>query len=576
MQVMSTKRVPVWPAAAGVMVLGLATGWAASASTLPGAPSTAVVRADVAAGWSFVVVGAALWTRYRSKLIGGLAIAVGLGIFLPDIRWFEGSVPWTLGSMLTDVHLVLLAWLVLAFADGRLDRAERGYVAFLSAYFVVLAVVGHLFEDPRPGCQECPASFMLIRPDAELNDLIWGVGQVGNLILVGVLVALIIRKRNSSSQAARRALSPVIWALWPIALALVLAFLEPLVGFGESGGKAVLMIERLALIAFPAALVVGIVRSRLDQARVGDLALALEDAITSTELEARIGEAMGDPTARLVFLSERGDGLIDTRGRTIHVGADRSQAVIRAGDGTDIGAIVYDPAVDETLAASVSAAATLAVRNEGLRAELRRHLLEVERSRERIAEAAMDERRRIERDLHDGAQQGLLALGARLGSIRGKADGEMGRLLDEAIEDLRSTVDSLRDLARGVHPPILTDRGLAPAIETLAERSPVPVHVDVEPDRFRPAVEAAAYFLVAEALTNAARHARATSVRIAAFCMDGWLHVEVSDDGDGGAEMNGGTGLQGLQDRVEAVGGQMQVSSPLGEGTTLRAKLPCE
>ncbi|HSR45443.1 MAG TPA: ATP-binding protein, partial [Acidimicrobiia bacterium] len=136
--------------------------------------------------------------------------------------------------------------------------------------------------------------------------------------------------------------------------------------------------------------------------------------------------------------------------------------------------------------------------------------------------------------------------------------------------------DSLRDFARGVHPPILTDRGLAPAIETLAERSPVPVHVDVEPDRFRPAVEAAAYFLVAEALTNAARHADATSVRIAAFCMDGWLHVEVSDDGRGGADMDGGTGLQGLQDRVEAIGGQMQVSSPLGEGTTLRARLPCE
>ena len=285
---------------------------------------------------------------------------------------------------------------------------------------------------------------------------------------------------------------------------------------------------------------------------------------------------MGDPTARLVFLSERGDGLIDTRGRTIHVGADRAQAVIRASDGTEIGAIVYDPAVDEALAASVSAAATLAVRNESLRAELRRHLLEVERSRERIAEAAMDERRRIERDLHDGAQQGLLALGARLGSIRGKADGEMGRLLDEAISDLRSTVDSLRDLARGVHPPILTDMGLAPAIETLAERSPVPVQVEVETDRFRPAVEAAAYFLVAEALTNAARHAKATSVRITAFRTDGWLHVEVSDDGDGGADMDGGTGLQGLQDRVEAIGGQMQVSSPLGEGTTLRAKLPCE
>lgn len=575
MQVRSTERVAVWLAAALVMLLGLVTGWVASNSTFPDARSTAVVVADIAAGWSFALVGAALWTRYRSKRIGGLSIAVGLAIFLSDIRWFEGSIPWTVGSMLSDIHLVVLAWLVLAFPDGRLDRTERLYVTPLSIYFVVLAVLGHLFQDPIPACADCPASFLLIRVDAELNDLIWGVGQIVNLILVGVLVALIIRKRNSASQAARRALSPVIWALWPIGLALVLAFVEPLVGFGDSGALAVLMIERLALIAFPVALVVGVVRSRLDQARVGDLALALEDAITSTELEERIGEALGDPTARLVFWSERGSGLIDTRGRPVEVASDSSQAVIRASDGTELGAIVHDPAVDATLAASVSAAATLAMRNESLRAELRNQLLEVERSRERIAEAALDERRRIERDLHDGAQQGLLALGARLGSIRGKADEELGAQLDEAIEELKSTVDILRDLARGVHPPILTDRGLAPAIETLAEHSTAAVDIDVVSERFRPAVEAAAYFLVAEALTNTVRHANATSVSVKAFRTDGWLNVEISDDGNGGADFAGGTGLQGLRDRVEALGGELQIGSPHGRGTTLTARLPC-
>lgn len=575
MQVRPTERVAVWLAAAVVMILGLGTGWAASSSALPSAPSTAVIVADIAAGWSFAIVGAALWTRHRSKRIGGLSIAVGLAIFLPDIRWFEASVPWTLGSMLNDVHLILLAWLVLAFPDGRLDRSERLYVTSVSIYFVVLAVAGHLFQDPVPGCADCPANFLLIRMDAELNDLIWGVGQIVNLIVVGVLVALIVRKRNRASPAARRALSPVIWALWPIGLALVLAFLEPLVGFGESGALAVLMVERLALIAFPAALAVGVVRSRLDQARVGDLALALEEAITSTELEQRIGEALGDPTARLVFWSERESGSIDTRGRPVEIASDRSQAVIRASDGTELGAIVHDPAVDATLAASVSAAATLAVRNESLRAELRNQLLEVERSRERITEAALDERRRIERDLHDGAQQGLLALGARLGTIRSRADDEIGPLLDEAIEDLKSTVDSLRDLARGVHPPILTDRGLAPAINTLAEHSAIAVEIEVVSERFRPALEAAAYFLVAEALTNTVRHANATAINVKASRTNGWLNVEISDNGNGGADFDSGTGLQGLRDRVEALGGELQIDSPHGGGTTLTARLPC-
>ena len=558
------------------MVLGLATAWAAIGSTLPGAPSTAVVVADVLAGWSFAVVGAALWTRYRSRWIGGLAIAVGLAIFLPDLRWFENSITWTLGSMMSDVHLILLAWLVLAFPDGRLDRVERLYVASISVYFVALGILGHLFQDPFPGCEECPPSFLLIRVDAELNDLIWGVGQVLNLVIVGLLVALIIRKRNSSTPAARRALSPVIWALWPIALALVLAFLEPLVGSGDAGAQAVLIVERLALIAFPAALIAGVVRSRLDMARLGDFALALEDAITSTELEARIGDALGDPTARLVFSSDAGEGLIDVRGRTIEVGSVRSKAVIHASDGEDVGAIIYDPAVDDALAASVSAAATLAVRNERLRAELRRHLLQVERSRERIAEAAIEERRRIERDLHDGAQQGLLALGANLSSIRAMTDGEVSAQLDEVIEDLKVTLESLRDLARGVHPPILTDRGLAPAIEMLAERAPLPVELHLSPERFHPSVEAAAYFLVAEALANAVRHANATSVVVNASCADGWLTVEIADDGYGGADTRGGTGLQGLEDRIEALGGDLQVISPTGGGTTLKARLPCE
>lgn len=576
MQERLRERLGVWLAAGTVMALGLATGWAALGSNLPGAPSAAVVVADVVAGWSFAIVGAALWTRYRSKWIGGLAIAVGLALFLPDIRWFESSVTWTLGSVLNDLHLVLLAWLVLAFPDGRLDRVESVYVASVGAYFVTLGVAGHLFQVPVPGCEECPSSFLLIRVDAELNDLVWGVGQVMNLVIVGVLVALIVRKRNASSPAARRALSPVVWALWPIGLALALAFLEPLVGYGDRGAQAVLIIERLALIAFPAALVAGIVRSRFDQARAGDLALALDDAVTSTKLEARIGEALGDPTARLVFWSNGGDGPIDTQGRPTEVAPDRSRASIHAADGSNLGAIIYDPAVDETLAASVSATATLAVRNESLRAELRRQLIEVERSRERITEAAIDERRRIERDLHDGAQQGLLALGATLSSIRGKTDGEVARLLEEAIDDLKLTVANLRDLARGVHPPILTDRGLGPAIESLAERSPVAVEVDVESQRFRPSVESAAYFLVAEALTNTARHASATSVTVKASCVEGWLTIGISDDGRGGADLGGGTGLQGLQDRVEALGGELQITSPTGGGTTLKASLPCE
>ncbi len=565
-----------WIAASIVIAFGAITGWHALGSTLPGAPSPAVVAADLVAGASFAVVGAVLWGRWRNEGIGALAIAVGVALFLPDMRWFEGSVTWTLGSMLNDSHLVLLAWVVLAFPDGHLDRVERRYVIALSGYFVILAVAGHLFEEPIPGCDVCPTSFSLVRADPPLNDLIWSIGQLVNLVGIGLLVALILRARRSSTEAGRRALSPVVWALWPIALALVAAFSEPLIGFGAAGARAVLMGERLALTAFPLALAAGVVRTRLDRGRVGELAVALASAPTSEVLEERIGDALGDPGARLVFVREHGSGWIDARGREAMAPSGDGASLITSSDGEPLGAMVHDPAVDEWLVSSVAAAATLAVRNERLRAELRRRVIEVEDSRERIAAAAMEERRRIERDLHDGAQQGLLALGATLGSIRAQADGEVGDRLGVAIEELKETIQDLRDLARGVHPAILTDRGLAPAVRALAERAPVPVEVDVTPDRFPAPVEAAAYFFVAEALTNAIRHAEASSVALRGTRTEGFLEMEVSDDGRGGIDAPGGSGLQGLRDRVEALGGTLEIRSEPGSGTRLKVRLPCE
>lgn len=243
--------------------------------------------------------------------------------------------------------------------------------------------------------------------------------------------------------------------------------------------------------------------------------------------------------------------------------------------GSVIGYILHDPAVDPALSSAVAAAASLAIRNERLRAELRRRIIEVEMSRERIAEAAFTERRRIERDLHDGAQQGLLALGASLGAIRTRSEGDVVDMVDEAIRDLRSTLDDLRALARGVHPALLTDRGLAAAIRALAERAPVPVEADVVEGRFRESVEAAAYFFVAECAANAFRHAAATHVGVSVSVEGDALRVEVSDDGIGGADPAGGSGLQGLVDRVDALGGSVRLSSPPGGGSTVTAVLPC-
>jgi signal transduction histidine kinase len=202
---------------------------------------------------------------------------------------------------------------------------------------------------------------------------------------------------------------------------------------------------------------------------------------------------------------------------------------------------------------------------------------ELRASRARLVEAADSERRRLERDLHDGAQSRLVALAAKLRLARIKADGrpEVTALLDEASAELQAALDELRELARGIHPAVLSRRGLAQALEALARRAPLPVQIAGDPPGLLPApVASCIYFVVSEALTNVAKHARAKHAMVAIRRAGGRIAVEVSDDGVGGAEMGSGSGLRGLSDRVAAADGRLELDSPLGGGTLLRADLP--
>ncbi len=220
----------------------------------------------------------------------------------------------------------------------------------------------------------------------------------------------------------------------------------------------------------------------------------------------------------------------------------------------------------------------LSAENEQLTAELRAKVEELHASRARIVAAGYEERRRVERDLHDGAQQRLMAVNMTLRLARGKLESDSrlsGELLDEAMRELSEATGELRELARGIHPAVLTDRGLAAALSGLAGRSPVPVEIVETPaERLPAAVESATYFVIAEALTNVARYARADSAAVRVERVDGAVEIEVRDDGVGGANPAAGTGLRGLGDRVSALDGELAVSSPAGEGTTVRARIP--
>jgi PAS domain S-box-containing protein len=213
-----------------------------------------------------------------------------------------------------------------------------------------------------------------------------------------------------------------------------------------------------------------------------------------------------------------------------------------------------------------------------LNAELHARLEELAASRARIVTAGDVERRRLERNLHDGAQQRLVALSLslRLALAKLHTDPAAARaVLADAGGELARALDELRELARGLHPAVLTDHGLRAAVEMLAGRAPVPVEIaDMPDERLPESVEAAAYYLIAEALTNVTKYAHASTVRVRVAASDGSVFVEVSDDGVGGADPTGGSGLRGLADRVEALGGSLDVVSPAGAGTSLRAEIP--
>ena len=312
-------------------------------------------------------------------------------------------------------------------------------------------------------------------------------------------------------------------------------------------------------------------------------ALLAPRAVPSGPVREMLAASLGDHSVNIAYWLPDRQAFVDESGRRVEmpdVASGRTWTAVER-DGRRVAAIVHDVALETSpeLVHAAAAASSLAIDNERLKADLRARLEELRVSRLRIVEAADAARRRIERDLHDGAQQQLVSLSLQLRVLRArvKAEPELTGLVDELSERLAQALEELRELARGIHPAILTDHGLGPAIAALAERVPLPVDIDVAvEERFTPPVEAAAYFVVAEALTNVVKYARATHAGVDIGRDGDALRVAVTDDGVGGAAIGAGSGLRGLQDRVAAVGGTLTIDSAIGAGTRLEARLPVE
>jgi signal transduction histidine kinase len=309
-------------------------------------------------------------------------------------------------------------------------------------------------------------------------------------------------------------------------------------------------------------------------------ALLAPRAAVTVPVRELLAESLGDSSVSIAYWLPDREAFVDDVGRPValpEAGSGRAWTALER-DGRPVAAIVHDAALDTSreLVHAAAAAAALAIDNERLKADLRARLEELRVSRLRIVQAGDDARRRIERDLHDGAQQRLVALALELRLLRARVGGEHAAAVDAITERLDGALTELRELARGIHPAILTEQGLGPALVALAGRAAGPVQTDVGIEGRLPApVESAAYFMVAEALTNVAKHAPGADARVQVRRDGDALVVGVADGGAGGVDLEAGSGLRGLQDRLAAVGGVLDIESAPGQGTRLTARIPC-
>jgi signal transduction histidine kinase len=545
--------------------------------------------AIVGVAWAFLGAGLIAWARRPENRLGPLLTAAGFVLLTRQFRYSHDPRAFTVFFAFSELSYALVAHSVLAYPSGRVrGRAERALVkvGYASVLLLPLAVLLFYdgserlrFMDPAPH-----DSLLLLWENGSLAVAlqrifvvwVWGV-------LATIFIALVVRRLVRATPRARRLLAPLFLAAVVFALRAVyegiFAFVDrPSVVFDE-----VLFWWQIAgFIALPIALVAGMLRARLARANVGELVLELERTPPEGVGDA-LARALGDPALEVGFWLPQRQGYVDGRGRELVLPVDEADRVVTCldHDGEPVAAIVHDASlVDEPeLLLASGAAARLALENARLQADMRARLLEVQESRVRIVQAADEERRRIERDLHDGAQQRLVAVALQLRSAQrelgGRADPEIDMLLAEAVDELQVAVEELRELARGVHPAILTEDGLAAALESLTSRTPIPVVLDVSEGRLPAQVEATAYFVACEALANVVKHAHASKATVSAHRRNGVLVVEVEDDGVGGAHAEDGSGLRGLADRVEALGGRLVVESPAGGGTHVVGEIPC-
>lgn len=549
---------------------------------------------DALTGWILVAAGLVTWGRRPGSRTGPWLVIAGY-------LWYVGDLFFVLPSLsivpllsfgLRGAYDIALAAALLSFPGGRLDRLVHRWAvaATAAAYlartiaFLISAVPGRSYPDNGTS-----NPFLVLHDRALAQNLDLDLSLLkGTVILVVGLLA--VARLVQESPASRRVLLPVVaggvgWAVMTFVLdlgrSLEVNFHIRLIPW-ENADWWSIPEYLIRGSAAPVGFLIGALLLRTARSAVVELLSGFEHNPLQAHLEPALRKALGDPGLRVAYPTE-GGGWADAAGTPIVIpDASAAQAATPIeSSGRTLAMIIHDASLleDPGLVGAIAATVRLAIDNEQLTVALKAQLEETRASRKRIVDAGDAERQRIERDLHDGAQQRLVSLAISLrmlgDSLGDQAPKEVRDELTASELELRAAIDELRELAQGLDPAILRASGLGPAIRSLAERCPTPTTVELKLDgRLERLVEATAYFVVAEALANVTKHAGANhaSVRVA---VDGArLLIDIQDDGRGGAETASGSGLRGLADRVAAAGGEFVVSSPPGGGTRIAAELP--
>ncbi len=562
---------------AGAGAVWLAAHQPSGRPTEPGPVLTLLV------GVSLMGCGLASWRARPKNRVGPTMVFTGFAWF--SALLIEASPPWlnTIGLVVQSVWVVGLVYLLLSFPSGRLSgRLDRSLVAIGIVAAVGFQLLAMLYGN-KAGlrCPGCANNLLQVVQDNHKAQGWLGLQRLIGAVLIVTVIALLAQRWLRAGAARRRGVAPVLVAGCATLTALGWAVVFDL--FGDPLGALPANVYFTLMATVPVAVLFVLLQRRLARGMIAGLVVELGGPSASVDLREALARALGDPSLQLAFWFPPEKQYVDGDGKPVQLPGEDSgrSSTFVARDGQPIAVLLHDPVLEHNaeLVSSVCAAASLTLENERLQAELRARLVELQSSRTRLVHATDAERRRIERDLHDGTQQRLVSIAMSLGLLETKLPGQPEAaqpLLRDTREAPAVALAELRELTHGINPPLLTERGIPEALDELCRRAPLPTRLDVTIDRRLPdQIETAAYFMVSEALTNAAKHSHATEIRVFASYRGQRLTVEIGDDGIGGATPTGGSGLRGLADRIEALGGRFTISSPPGQGTMLRAAIPC-